>query len=356
MRQIGEKNSWASAGFGVVIEDRVVARRVLAQDDSGTGRGFDAEGMRANRHVALSIDIDGGAQAPDKRPPGAVGFGAQDGAFFFKGQVPSLLGGHFEFAMDLGGIVMETQFVDVGIGCIESGDPLRGEIGRQSVLPILVLALDFAFGLRGRSVAEGDAVKFEGLAQGGEGLGCGAEEKGVIVDVEGQRQAVAGEGLGQKIKISQQDFPLVDLRAGKEAAAVIQEVEHGEELARVGKVGMRRGIQLPELTDAVALPAPNDSGGWAQPGRLGQVVLDGPAADLGTVDFELKAQQHLAGSKAVGRRGAATQARAQEPFDVRRPIGGVIATGAVGLPDLVAAGPSRQGITVEPVEAAARNF
>ena len=77
----------------------------------------------------MSIDVDGGAQAPDKRPPGAVGFGADDGAFFSEGQVPGLLGGHLEFAMNFGAVAMEAQFIDVGIGCIQSGDPLSGEVG-----------------------------------------------------------------------------------------------------------------------------------------------------------------------------------------------------------------------------------
>ena len=80
------------------------------------------------------------------------------------------------------------------------------------------------------------------------------------------------------------------------------------------------------------------------------------SADLSPVDFEFKAQQHLAGSKAVGRGRATTQARAQERFDIRWPIGGVIAAGAVGLPHLVTAGSGRQVITVESVEAAARKF
>ena len=44
-------------------------------------------------------------------------------------------------------------------------------------MPVLVFALDFAFGLRGGSVAESDAIKVEGLTQGGEGLGRGAEKK-----------------------------------------------------------------------------------------------------------------------------------------------------------------------------------
>ncbi len=91
---------------------------MLTEHDSGTGKRFDADAMRAGGHEALSVDVDGGAQAPNKRPPGAVGFGAQDGAFFLEGQVPGLLGRHLEFAMDFGGVAMEAQLIDMGIGSI----------------------------------------------------------------------------------------------------------------------------------------------------------------------------------------------------------------------------------------------
>ena len=106
----------------------------------------------------------------------------------------------------------------------------------------------------------------------------------------------------------------------------------------------------------MALPAPDDGGNWSQARRLGQVVLDGPTADLRAIDFELKAQQNLAGSKAIGTRWATAQARAQEGFNVCRPVGGVVAAGAVGLPGLVAAESGRQVITVELIEATAGKF
>ncbi len=312
--------------------------------------------MRTDRHAALGVDVNRGTQAPNKRPPGAIGLGPEDGTFFSEGQVPGELGGHFELAVDFGGIAVEAQFVDVGIGCIQSGDALSGEVGGESVLLVLMFALDFAFGLWGGSVAESDAVKVERLAQGGEGFGPGGEEKGVIVDVERQRQAVADEGLGEEIKVRQQDFLLIDFGAGKDTAAIVQEVEHGEELAGIGEVGMGRGIQLPELTETVALPAPDHPGSGAQAGGLGQVVLNGPAADLSAVDFELKTQQDLAGSKAIGRGRPTTEAGAQEGLNVRRPVGAVIAAGAVGLPELIAAGSGRQIVAVKLIEAAARKL
>jgi hypothetical protein len=67
--------------------------------------------------------------------------------------------------MDFGGVAMQAQLVDVSIGGIQSGDLLSGEVGGKSVLPVLVFAFDFAFGLWGGSIAEGDVKEFEGLTQ-----------------------------------------------------------------------------------------------------------------------------------------------------------------------------------------------
>ena len=61
-------------------------------------------------------------------------------------------------------------------------------------MPEEVRTLDFAFGLRGRSVAKGDAVEVKGATQLGESLGDMGEEEGMEIDVNLQRQAVFDEG------------------------------------------------------------------------------------------------------------------------------------------------------------------
>ncbi len=83
-----------------ILKDGAVAGRVMAEEDFGARRRIDAEKLGADRHTAIRTDFDRGAQAPDKRPPGAVGGRAQNGAFFFERQVPGLLGFHFEFTVD----------------------------------------------------------------------------------------------------------------------------------------------------------------------------------------------------------------------------------------------------------------
>jgi len=58
---------------------------------------------------------------------------------------------------------------------------------------------------------------------------------------------------------------------------------------------------------------------------MGQVVLDGPMADLSPIDLEVAFAQHLAGSKAVGRRGFTGESFAQKRLHFDEPTGRVIA-------------------------------
>src|SRR5229473_1758348 len=150
---------WSSGKNGVV------AGGVVAEDGFGSRSGVHAEELSANRDATIGADFNVGAEAPDKRPPGANGFGTQDGAFFFEGEVPGFLGDHFDFAVDLVVIAMKAQRLDVRISVVEIGDVLAGEVSGQSLLPEEMDAFDFAFGLGCRGVAETDAVEVKSLAQ-----------------------------------------------------------------------------------------------------------------------------------------------------------------------------------------------
>ena len=72
------------------------------------------------------------------------------------------------------------------VGLIEVGDVFAGEVGGQALLPEEVRAFDFAFGLRGGSLAEGNAIEVKGSAQLGEGVWDMGEEEAVEVDVDFQ--------------------------------------------------------------------------------------------------------------------------------------------------------------------------
>ena len=260
-----------------------MSRRVMAEDYFGTWVSLDAYALRADGDAPVGADFDGGAKAPDERPPGTSGDRSQHGAFLLAGEMPGSGGFHFEFAMDLVVVAVETQVLDLGIGLVEVGDLLTGKEGGQALLPKEVTAFDFAFGLRGWGIAEADAIEVESLTQLGQRMGLLSEEDAVIININFQRQPVIDKGGRQEIQISQEPFALIDFGAGKDTAAIIEHVDHGKELRGVGEPLARRGIQLPEFTDLAALPTFDRSVWTAVRLGVGEVVGEGPAADLSPV-------------------------------------------------------------------------
>ncbi len=326
----------------------------MAKNDLGAWRGVDAERLRADREAAIGTDLHVGALAPNKGPPGTLGYGAQHGAFFFQGEVPGLLGFHFEFAVELVLIAMEAQGLNMGIGVVEIRNVLAGEIGGQTFLPEEMSALDFALGLGSRGVTESDAVEVKRLAQLSEGFGDMGEKEAVKVHVDFQGQSVFDKGAGEQIKVRQQVFLLIDFGGGKDAAAIIEHVDHGKGFWTVGKPTVGRGIQLPQLADVTPLPPP-DGSGWAAIGfGVGAVVLDGPAPNLSPIDLVVVFAEDLAGSEAVRGCRLATEPLMQEGLDLRGPGGGMVAAREPRSPaGLLMMGAGFQIAAVEFVEATA---
>ncbi len=335
----------------------MVARGVMTKDEFGFGGGLDSEALGGDGDAAIVGDLDDGAFAPDERPPRTTWDGTPHGTFFFFGGVPGLLGFPLEFALEFVLVAMVAQVGDVGIGLREIGDVFAGEKGGEAVLPELVFALDFAFGLRRGGVAEGDAVEVEGFAELGEGVGDLGEEAGVEVHVEFEGQAVFEKGGGEEVVIGQEVFVLVEFGAGEEAAAIVEHVEHGEEAFAGREPAVRRGIELPEFADLGALPAADGSRGFALGVGRGEVIFEGPTADLGAIHFEITEAQDFAGGEAVvgGRRGG--EAFAQEHEDFGWPLRSMVAAGVAGEPKgFLMVGAGAKIIGVEFVETTAGEF
>lgn len=89
-----------------------------------------------------------------------------------------------QFTVNLLGVAMGSQGIDVCIGRFNFPDIFTGKKGGQAPLPELVFAFDFAFGLRRRGVTEADIVELESRAQLSERVGIVGEKDAVIVDVE----------------------------------------------------------------------------------------------------------------------------------------------------------------------------
>ena len=299
---------------------------MLGEDDFAAWSRLDAEALGADGYTAIGAHFDVGAQAPDKGPPGTVGYRAQHRALFFEREVPGLLGFHFEFPMDFLPVAMEAQRLDMRVGLVEVGNVFAGEVGRQALLPEEVAAFDFSFGLRGWGITEGDAIEMQRPAQLGQRVWGVGEEEAVVIHIEFQRQPPFDEGRRQQIKVGQQVFRLVEFGAGEDARAIIQHVDHWEGLAAVGEPGMGRGVQLAEFADLAALPAPHGRQRAVIGFGMGELVLNCPATDLSPVELEVAFAMRLAGSEAVGSRGVAAEPFAQKRLHFGGPVGRMVAT------------------------------
>jgi len=78
----------------------------------------------------------------------------------------------------------------------------------------------------------------------------------------------------------------------------------------VRKPTVGRGVELPEFPDLSALPAVHGRQNFFGRYGLGELVREGPAADLGAIEFEVVQSEGFGGGKAVR-----TWGRAGQPFD-----------------------------------------
>jgi hypothetical protein len=89
---------------------------------------------------------------------------------------------------------------------------------------------------------------------------------------------------------------------------------------------------LPEFADAGALPTAHGGQNSFRRDRVSLVILDRPAAYLGTVELEGVKPERFGRSEAVGAWRRAVQPLAQKFQDARRPGSGAVATRAAGCP------------------------
>ena len=333
MGTIGKEERGFLLGIGSGGQHGMVAAGMEAKDDFGGGRFFDAQALGADGDATVAPHLEDGAHAPHVLPPRAAGRGAQDGAFFFFGLGPGRLRGLAQFAMDFPGVAMRPQGVDLRMGQSDFGDFFAGEIGGQTARPILMGAFNFAFGLGRGGVTETDVIKLECPAQLRERVRIMGEKDTVVIDVDLERASVGQESRGQEVEVGEQQFALINLGAGEQAAAIVQHVEHGP-----GKLGVRepavgRGVELPEFPNLRAWPAPPGGRNFFGRDGMSQVVCQRPAADLGAVEFEVVEAQGFGSGEAVRTRRRAGQTFGEQLDHGLGPTGGRIATRSSGSPE-----------------------
>ena len=107
--------------------------------------------------------------------------------------------------------------------------------------------------------------RLDGEAQGADrNATVGRDGEAVIIDVEGQRQAVLQESAGQEIQVGQEGLPGINAGTGNESGAIVEDVEQGEVLLERRKPLVRGSVELPESAGILALPATNGGVGWPE--------------------------------------------------------------------------------------------
>ena len=166
-------------------------------------------------------------------------------------------------------------------------------------MPVVVKAFDLALGLRGGRVAQGDFVETERPAELGESVGLAGEKEGMVIDIEGEREAAGEKGGGQIVEVSEQSFGGIEARERQQAAVIIESLEQMKTRGLIGEPAMRRSVVLPKLADLLGLPAAHGLLRFFVAGVRRELMGESPAADRGAVELEAVAAMHLRSGKAV---------------------------------------------------------
>ena len=288
--------------------------------------------MGADGDFAVITDPDFVLLAPDKGPPRTGRCGAKDGSFFGDGLLAGCVRGGAEFAVDFVLIDVGKQLVQQLVGTFQFHEVVGRKQWREPFLPVIMAALAFAFGLGSGCEAQGDAVEVEGGTELGESVGCMGEEKGMVIHIEGQRESVGFEGAGEEVEVGQEGFAVIEARTGVVTGGVVEDVQQGLFVGISGEPGMGAGVVLPESAQVPDLPAFDGFGRGLVTGVGGQLVLNGPAADAGTVGFEVEAAVEFAGAGVVGGGRFGRKQFGEQGGGFSGPLGMMVAAGDAGRP------------------------
>ena len=314
-----------------------VAIGAEAAQDGGAGWSVNGLALGADRDFAIVADADAGSLAPDVGPPRTLGDGPEDGAVFRQCLLLGGVGCHAQFTVDLMLVGVGEKLVEQLVGPGQFHDLIGGQERDETFLPVVVAAFDFALGLGRWGIEQLDAVEVEGRAELGEGVGVVGVEEGVVVHIEGQRQAVGLKGAGEEIVVSEKGFARVEACAGVETGGVVEDFEEDLLVGHAGQPGVGRGVILPEGAVITGLPAFDGFGRSLVTGVGGELMFDGPAADTGAVGLEVEAAMGFAGGGAIGGRRFGGEQLGEEGGDFEWEVRVMIAAGKARRPGVGAA-------------------
>jgi len=290
--------------------------------------------LGANWDFAVIADANSGSLTPDERPPWTGRGWTQDGTFFGQRLLAGGVRGCTQLSMDFMLIDVGQELVEQVISALKLQDIVSRQERRQPLLPEVMAAFDFTLGLWGGRVTQGHTVEVECLTQLGESFGEVRKKQGMIVNVEGQGQAVGLEGPRQEIKVSQKCLTVIEAGTGIVTGGIIKQIQQALFVWVAGEPSMGAGVVLPEGPIIASLPAPDRLGRALIAGVGGQFVLNGPAADAGAVGLKFQTAVQFAGGRAVGRGRFGRKELGEQVSDFCRPIGMMITAREARRPGL----------------------
>jgi len=181
--------------------------------------------LRADGDFAVVPHADIGLLAPDKGPPRTGWSWAQNGTFLIEGLLFGRVRGDTQFTVDFVLVNVWEQLIQESVGTFELDNAICGQQGRQTFLPIVVAAFDFAFSLGSGGIAQSHAVEVQGASQLGEGFWAMSKEEGVVVHIEGQGQTMGLKGSRQEVEVCQEGFGMIEAGTDIVTGGIIQEIK-----------------------------------------------------------------------------------------------------------------------------------
>src|SRR3954471_7225059 len=135
-----------------------------ALEDFRTRGQFYSQALITNGDLPIISNSDFAPLTKYVGPPRTGRRRTQSGALVGFGLVPGRLWGGADLAMFFHPVVMFAQRVHQRIGQSEFTDVFGNKKRGQALLPKLVSALDFSFGLRGGGIAKRNSIKTQGRA------------------------------------------------------------------------------------------------------------------------------------------------------------------------------------------------
>ena len=150
---------------------------------ASAGRNRYADPVCADGNSPVDSDFHLRTQTPHIRPPWITLKRPQHAPPILYRTIPRFLRSHFQFAVNLMAVMVLPQFLQMFVRRADTADRLAQKIAGQPLLSELVVTLHFAFGLRSRSIPQGDIIEVKSPSKIGKVVGNMSEKEAVVIHI-----------------------------------------------------------------------------------------------------------------------------------------------------------------------------